>query len=323
MYTIRQLMRYLRNHHHISIKSSQAQSLRNIGYYHGYKGYRFIRESNRRIPFQTFDELLAINTFDMQLKALLYPHIMLIETALKSYVIEAILDDAHSESLHTIFTNSITHYKTFQQGSTAYKKAFSKRMALRSSINATLRKNYDNNNQVVNHFFDKDRDIPIWAIFESMTLGTFGMLFGCCNVQVKRTTSRLLHLPTNLDADGALTENVILTLKNLRNSIAHNNVIYDARFQTRPVSPRLIQLLQQETGLPKINFSYIDAYFILIIYILRKMNVTKTECRQLIAGYEEAKERLRKQIPISTWSQILGTGTRNNMNTLKQFISNS
>ena len=40
MLTIYQLMKYLRNHHSITVKGNQAQALRNIGYYHGFKGYR-------------------------------------------------------------------------------------------------------------------------------------------------------------------------------------------------------------------------------------------------------------------------------------------
>lgn len=56
MLSINQLIKYLRNHHHITVKSNQAQSLRNIGYYHGYKGYRFIRTPNQRIPFSSLDE---------------------------------------------------------------------------------------------------------------------------------------------------------------------------------------------------------------------------------------------------------------------------
>ena len=43
MLSINQLMKYLRNHHQIAVKSNQSQALRNIGYYHGYKGYRFIQ----------------------------------------------------------------------------------------------------------------------------------------------------------------------------------------------------------------------------------------------------------------------------------------
>ena len=68
MLSINQLMKYLRNHHQITVKSNQAQFLRNIGYYHGYKGYRFIRNPNHRIPFSSLDEVIALNKFDMQLK---------------------------------------------------------------------------------------------------------------------------------------------------------------------------------------------------------------------------------------------------------------
>jgi len=49
MLSIYQLMKYLRNVHHINVKSNQTQALRNIGYYHGFKGYRFIREDTNSI----------------------------------------------------------------------------------------------------------------------------------------------------------------------------------------------------------------------------------------------------------------------------------
>jgi hypothetical protein len=46
--------------------------------------------------------LLLDNDFDMQLKALLYPRMMLVETALKNYTLEAVLADSKSESSETI-----------------------------------------------------------------------------------------------------------------------------------------------------------------------------------------------------------------------------
>ena len=52
---------YLRNKHHISVKSSQTQSLRNIGYYHGFKGYRFVREDRNRINFSSLNKVIALN----------------------------------------------------------------------------------------------------------------------------------------------------------------------------------------------------------------------------------------------------------------------
>lgn len=79
--SINSLMAYLRDVHKIKIKGSvQKRKLRNIGYYHGFKGYRFINKHTKKIPYFDFMQLLSINDFDMKLKALLYPQIMFIET---------------------------------------------------------------------------------------------------------------------------------------------------------------------------------------------------------------------------------------------------
>ena len=43
--------------------------------------------------------LIALNKYDMQLKTILYPKVMFIENALKSYVIETLLLDSKSEKL--------------------------------------------------------------------------------------------------------------------------------------------------------------------------------------------------------------------------------
>lgn len=37
---------------------------------------------------------------------------------------------------------------------------FTKRMSLRGSINNTLKRDYSQHNQIVNHFFNQDREIP-------------------------------------------------------------------------------------------------------------------------------------------------------------------
>ena len=63
------LMRYMRVKKHISISgSAQKRKLRNMGYYHGYKGYRFIGKSSNSILYTDFKELVAIYDFDMRLK---------------------------------------------------------------------------------------------------------------------------------------------------------------------------------------------------------------------------------------------------------------
>lgn len=322
MLSIYQLMKYLRNKHHINVKSSQTQALRNMGYYHGFKGYRFIREDMNQVKFSSLDEVIAINKYDMQLKTVLYPKVMFIENALKSYVIEALLADSKSENFDVIYTKSLTAYRNHTPGSRAYKSEYTKRMNLKGKINAALVRDY-NKRSVVAHFFNNDITIPVWAIFETLTLGEFGTLYDCACSDVKLYVSDIMKLPTNLDSDGLNTQFFIFTVKDLRNAIAHNNVIFDTRFKTGKIDQRLITLLESEVGISNIDFKYMDAYVIMITYFLRKMGETKTSCKRFVASYQQQTEYLRNELPINIHNQVVGTQHRNNMTALQNFISKS
>ncbi len=75
--SIDSLMRYLRDEKKIEISgSAQKRKLMNIGYYHGYKGYRYIGLPNNQVQYKTFDELFAIYMFDTHLKSLFYPQVI-------------------------------------------------------------------------------------------------------------------------------------------------------------------------------------------------------------------------------------------------------
>lgn len=321
MLNMQELMAYLTKHHGIAVRPEQVQALRNLGYYHGFKGYRFVRQPSQRIVFSSLDEVIALNAFDMNLKALLYPKVMFIENALKSYVIEAVLMDSGSEYLDDIFHRSMTHYRSYTPGSESYQKQYAKRMTLKGKINSALLRDYSNQKQTVNHFFNGDKPIPIWAIFESLTLGEFGTFFSCANQNVKRYTSTLLQLPTNLDADGKLTEFIIYCIKDLRNAVAHNNTIFDTRFQTGKINRRLIALLEAEVGLTGLDFKYIGAYVILVAYVLRKMGESVESCEQFVDAYIHATDKLREQLSGDICNQILGTHQRKNMVQLRAFFS--
>lgn len=315
-------MKYLRNTHHINVKSTQTQAIRNMGYYHGFKGYRFIRDSRNRVRFSSLDEVIALNKFDMQLKTILYPKVMFIENALKSYVIEALLHHSKSENFDVIYNKSLTAYRNHTPGSKSYKDEYSKRMNLKGKINSALLRDYKKRS-VVAHFFNNDITIPVWAIFETLTLGEFGTLYDCSCTDVKLYVSKIMKLPTNLDSDGMNTQFFIYTLKDLRNAIAHNNVIFDTRFKTGKIDRRLVTLLENQVGISNIDFKYMDAYVIMITYFLRKMGETKTACKQFIASYQQQTEYLRNELPISICNQIIGTQHKSNMLALQKFISNS
>lgn len=306
MYSLKDLAEHLNNKHHLPVQENQIQDLRNIGYYHGFKGYRFVRKSGNPIKFTAFSQIVSLNNFDMQLKGIFYPSLMFIENALKSYVLEATLAECQTPNLSEVYKKGLTYYKeNFIQGSNNYKKEFKKRMDLEMKINAALSRDYMQGKSFINHFYNQDKEIPVWAAFESLTLGEFGNFFSCSNKNIRTAVSTQISLPSNLDNDGFLLADIIFALKDLRNAIAHNGVIFDTRFATAKIPERIKRLLEQELSIKTLDFNYIISYLALIVFLLKNMEETK-RCTSLIQEFIKLHEILKK-LPVDALLQIKGT----------------
>ncbi|WP_421535925.1 Abi family protein [Priestia sp. D3YE.R1] len=321
--TIDGLMKHLNNHHKIKTQSDQKTKLRNIGYYHGYKAYRFVKKNipSNRITFTSFDEVIAINTFDMQLKSLLYPQMMFIETALKNYMLEVIVENAGTDSFDEIYDKWLTYYKTFPIRSDNYKKALNKRLGLRNKFYGALSRDFLTGKPVVEHFYHKDEYVPIWAIFEVVSFGEFGTFVGCSHINMKKDISNLLKIHTGFDRDGRMTETIIFALTDLRNALAHNEAIFDARFKRRHIHKSLSDLLENETGVKNIDFKTVVDYLILMIYLQKNMSVPGKEISETVRKFENIREDFRSNISQSIYTKILKPDTRGKLNQLKIFIN--
>lgn len=58
------LIEYLKREKNIEVSEKHQYALMNMGYYHGYKGYRYIQSPQNRIPYTEFEQLAAIYEFD-------------------------------------------------------------------------------------------------------------------------------------------------------------------------------------------------------------------------------------------------------------------
>lgn len=245
---------------------------------------------------------------------------MFIETALKNYVLEVILEEGRTESFNAIYENILTNYKSYDSNSRAYKFALKQRLKLRNQFYSVLTREYNTNKPVIQHFYNQDKLVPIWAIFEVISLGEFGNFVSCIDFNVKRKISISLNLNQACDSDGKLSENIIYILKDLRNSIAHNNVIFDTRFKRSNPNHSLIVSLQNDTGINNINFKTIVDYIILVIYLLKNLKIAKTEMNKIIKNFENLINEFRNEIPIHIYNIIFHTDTRNKLNLLKIYL---
>lgn len=316
------LMKHLRIKHNISIAgSTHKRKLRNYGYFHGFKGYRYIKSVNNQVNYNNFDEIIAFNNFDMELKSIFYPHIMFIETALKNYVLEEVLLASKSNSFEEIYKSHLIFYKNFGPHHKDYKQQLQKRLRLRNKIYNTISRDYGNDKKIVQHFYHKDKTLPIWAIFEIVSMGEFGTFVSCLDLDIKKSISESLNLNQSCDSDRKLTERIVFLLRDLRNSIAHNDVIFDTRFKSSNTSRTLKQCIEFDTSISNIKFDNILDYFILVVYLLKKLQVNKTELKRTVSYFEASIDSFRAKIPTSIYNQIFFTNTRNKINELRAFIN--
>lgn len=312
-------MAYLRKDKGIAINGSvQKKKLRYMGYFHGYKGYRYCGSPSDKLPFKDFNEIQAIYDFDMNLKAIMYPRIMFLETSLKNYALECTLDNCKSESFSHIFSNCLTEYKIHPVGSNKYNEAMTKRLKFREHVYNTISRN--NTKSLVSHYYNKDKAVPIWSIFEMISFGEFGSYLACLNQDIRIELSKSIGIKTSDDPDGKMPGIIVFSLIDLRNAIAHNATIFDTRFKSSKISNRLPAYIEKEAYIKNITFDSIVDYVILISFLLKNLKCNKKDIMGFITDFERACENLYKQVPMNIYMKIVYSDTRSKLGLLKNYI---
>ena len=152
MKTLDELMQHLCDNGIACSGELQKRELKNLGYYHGYKGYRFAGIAKNRLRLQSFEQISSLNSFDMALKSLIYPWIIAVETALKNYTLEEVLQDAESPFLDQIFAQSLNAYKECRGAKKQYKIELLRRLRLRNEMDSLLSQRYKSSVPVIQHF---------------------------------------------------------------------------------------------------------------------------------------------------------------------------
>ena len=318
------LMRHLRDNGIAISGSAQKRQLVNTGYFHGYKGYRFFKNASNQLPFTTYNEVYATIQYDSALKNLLYGKMMFIETAVKNIALEGILINANSESIQDMYDKVVSGYKNAPShySPEQKKKLQQNKLNLQNSIQSSLANAYRKNNPKITHFYNNVgySDVPIWALFEIMTMGDFGYLLSCLTQDIRDDISRRIGLNLSSDTDRQLIFKYIYTLKDLRNAIAHNSVVFDTRFRNIDPTPAMKQCLISEIGLPYVNFKTIGDYVILMCYYLKMLHVPKTEIKAFIRDFEKLTSDYGASVNPSVAHTVIHPDLSARMSLLKNYI---
>lgn len=314
--TINGLMIHLRDDCNINISGSKEKlQLTQYGYYHGFKGYRFLKKRQNTIPYTNFSEIVAVIEYDNALKKLVYPALMFIEMSVKNFTLEQIVPNIKDKSIDNI-------YKTKMNDEISNSDLRLKRLRLKDKIHTMLSSNYKHKNSMVSHFYNRGEEIPIWGIFEIMVLGDFADFLHCLNRDVREKVSIALDMKVSYDTDFQLVANALFTIKALRNATAHNNITFDTRFKDRNTNKNIIRWVETETGILNVNFEYFSDYIALIICLLKHVQYPRKRLIKFLGDYEECINDLYKELPLPIYNKIVATGIKGKLEKLMLYVKN-
>lgn len=319
------LMRHLRDNGIEISGSTQKRQLINTGYFHGYKGYRFFKTSNKKIPFKNYADIYATIKYDSEIKALFYGKIMFIETAVKNIALECIMKDADSENIEDMYQKVVSAYNNLPPNADdkEKEKAQKNKLRLENNVLSALAQAYNQGNKKITHFYNNMsyNGVPLWALFEIMTLGDFAYLLSCLTFDTrKHITFELGMSVAAVDTNRELLYRYLYALKDLRNAIAHNAVVFDTRFRKFDPSKAMRQCLKNEFRLPYVNFETVGDYLILICYYLKLLKVSKTEIKSFIRDFEKITNNYIKNVEPQVSKMVIHTDLSGRINILKNSV---
>ena len=216
------------------------------------------------------------------------------ETALKNYTLEEVLQDAESPFLDQIFAQSLNAYKECRGAKKQYKIELLRRLRLRNEMDSLLSQRYKSSVPVIQHFFDADKQVPIWSIFR----GDYS--------RVKQAIVQELNMPSNFNS-ASLLGDIIFTLKDLRNAVAHNGIVVDVRFKSNSVNQGIGKLLNGDSNITGINFNEITDYIVLLAYLLTKLQFARADRTKFLDDFLAILKEYRASLPQPIFSKLVSS----------------
>lgn len=314
------LMKHIRQDHHISINGSkEKKQLLNMGYYHGYKAVKFVKERNQELNLTKFSEVSAIYEYDTNLKTLLYPCLIKIETAIKNRTINYLVDKKDC-GIEDIYKNILIDYK-LQKKESKHKKYLKKKLQFRKKMDENISYHYGRNTTPISYYLHNSKPIPVWAYFEIITLGELSNFIDCMSLDSRKDLSTTIGINNDsLDQNGRMMVNTLTTLTGLRNATMHNSMIFDCRFNNSDTSKQVKQFYEHETKIKNIDFNYLIDFFIVVIFLLKNIDTPKRDLKKIVRDFKKNQKDLYDSLNFKEYSKITGTETAKKINNLLVYI---
>lgn len=195
-------------------------------------------------------------------------------------------------------------------------------LSLRTKVDKTIASDYKKDGMVA-HYIHHNKSVPLWAYFELISLGDLSYLIKCLSEETRTMVCKELGIYDGRFPSMVLVDCLYL-IKDLRNAVAHNHIIFDARFRTGGLTKKLIAFLSNFLGLEdeKAQFNSITDYMLLICNLLLVLGFPKAEYKEFLSDYKKVIISLKNNSNFSNENfELIFTNSdiENLINTIDKF----
>ena len=102
------------------------------------------------------------------------------------------------------------------------------------------------------------------------------------------------------------------TIKSLRNSVAHNNIIFDTRFKDRT---------EKETSIQNITLYSLIDYIIIVCCLLKRVDFSSSRAKQLVHAYKNQNQLLQNSVASAIYAQIIQQNVTQKIAALETYLN--
>jgi abortive infection bacteriophage resistance protein len=175
---------------------------------------------------------------------------------------------------------------------------------------------------MVRHFYNRGEDAPLWVVFEILYLSDLASFFECLNESVREhIMTQLSMFDISIDTNRTLLSSMLYTIKSLRNSVAHNNIIFDTRFKDRKISPVLKKWIEKETSIQNITLYSLIDYIIIVCCLLKRVDFSSSRAKQLVHAYKSQNQLLQNSVASAIYTQIIQQNVTQKIASLETYLN--
>lgn len=144
------------------------------------------------------------------MKVAIYPVMMFLETAIKNVVFNTSVIGLQDDTFDAVF-------KERMQDNMTDSKQQLNRLKLRNAIYSRISGAYKNEenkeNQMVRHFYNRGKDVPVWCVSEIIYMSDLAAYFSCLDLSLREKILLELGICDNaLDTNKQLLSNLLFTI---------------------------------------------------------------------------------------------------------------